>query len=56
MQTSRRMQSAMQIAPPTTSGIGGIASSWQISIFSAISIASSTVTMPRSRMEVSIFE
>ena len=46
LQTSGDMRSATRKAPPTVSGVRGIASEDQISIFSAISIASST-SMPR---------
>jgi hypothetical protein len=42
-------------APPTVSGLGGIVSEDQMSIFSAISIASST-SMPRYLTVLSIFE
>lgn len=46
MRKSTDARSAAMRMPPTASGVGGIALVSQISIFSAISMASST-TMPR---------
>ena len=45
-ETSVGLNSAAILPPPITSVVGGIASSPQMSIFSAISMASST-SMPR---------
>ena len=44
--SSASQQAAARKVPPIKSGLGGIASADQMSIFSAISIASST-SMPR---------
>ena len=48
------MKSATQIAPRTTSGLGGTASTDQMSIFSAVSIAAPT-SMPRCLTVLLIF-